>query len=368
MGLFNLDSWKRRETTLKIPMVDMGLVTVLFTLTGLLGAVFIISSSIFTLGAGAAVLLFWQLGLFLSSGCVGFLFGHPRVTRPTPTEPSAPSVRAVGENTTFEAGVSAQLPRPPDRRLLDPSTSLQDIVDWLTKIIVGVGLVELRKLPDAVYRLAGVMANSVVAVAPKATAVDGLVGLSVAVIVASVGCGFVFGYLMTRMYLQGAISRADEGLTRREEQLRRRLLVSAKVPSDREVITDLYAPAMTDWDSDPNKGKFGRKSEADGWKLSAKVSPQPPLSPQNPLCEVELSVISVAGAGIPKDGSVTFHLHPSYNHPTPNAAVRNGRATLKILSWGAFTVGAEVMAGDRMTQLELNLAKVEGGTPAFYAE
>jgi hypothetical protein len=66
---------------------------------------------------------------WLSGGVLGFLFGVPRLRAATPQNPSATS--------SFV-----------------PNTNLEQISDWLTKIIVGATLVQLRPLADDLNALA----------------------------------------------------------------------------------------------------------------------------------------------------------------------------------------------------------------------
>jgi hypothetical protein len=178
--------------------------------------------------------------------------------------------------------------------------------------------------------------------------------------VASSGCGFVFGYLMTRLYLQGAISRADEGIAGKND-LKERLEASRNLPpQDQNIPTDVYSTDEEYWNADPNKGKFGGKSEANGWKLSASIRPK--LGPDVPVCDVRLTV----GSDPPTNADVTFYLHPSFNVRERTVHTVNGVAELKIVAWGAFTVGVKVQEPDKEpTFLELDLAEVPGAPPAF---
>lgn len=54
-------------------------------------------------------------------------------------------------------------------------------------------------------------------------------------------------------------------------------------------------------------------------------------------------------------GNVEFHLHPTFARPMQIVPVQDGRATLKLQTWGAFTVGA--VADNGRTSLELDLAQ-----------
>ena len=120
--------------------------------------------------------------------------------------------------------------------------------------------------------------------------------------------------------------------------------------------------ADDEWSSDPNAGKFGRLAERNGRRLSAKIKPA--AGPNSPACEVTLRVESLPGA--PElTGRVMFCLHPTFGRRSQyEVPVNQGVAETKITSWGAFTVGVE--ADNGATKLELDLAKVGGGTDNFY--
>lgn len=129
---------------------------------------------------------FWQLpailglGLFASGALVGFLFGIPKVGTPEKNNEKTAQARLV------------------------PNTNLEQISDWLTKIIVGLGLVQLNKLPAAMLRFTAATRPAFHLWADSAP-------LGVAIYFPVLG--FVSGWLITRLYLSGLILRADVQLT-----------------------------------------------------------------------------------------------------------------------------------------------------------
>lgn len=82
------------------------------------------------------------------------------------------------------------------------NTNLEQISDWLTKIIVGIGLVQLGKMPEYVNRL-GDYFGDCFGDAP------GNAAIAVVVIIAFLVLGFLVGYLITRLYVTGAFKRAE---------------------------------------------------------------------------------------------------------------------------------------------------------------
>jgi len=134
-------------------------------------------------GSAATALLI--AGASLAAGClVGFLFGIPRAVQ-TPS-PAGDDAR---ESTRDQ----------PDYAV---NTNLEQISDWLTKIIIGLGLFQLSKIPSAFAALAAYLAN--------AFGVPSVPSSWVAAALAYFGtCGFLSGYLWTRLFLSGEFSRAD---------------------------------------------------------------------------------------------------------------------------------------------------------------
>lgn len=136
----------------------------------------------------------WCLAYYGCGFLVGFLFGIPRVLQ--------------GDNPSASGTVG---PAPYAQRV---NTNLEQISDWLTKIIVGLGLVELRTVPDHLYRASDWMARSfATAEAPSQAAAS----FSSAFIVFFAIAGFMAGYLITRLFLAGAFSRADQQQPQRVE-------------------------------------------------------------------------------------------------------------------------------------------------------
>jgi hypothetical protein len=103
---------------------------------------------------------------------------------------------------------------------------------------------------------------------------------------------------------------------------------------------------------DPQLGRWGGQSERNGRKLSASVKPIPN---DDENFRVRMMVVSVDKQR-PLSGTVTFHLHPTFNPADVRVGVRDGKAVIERIAWGAFTVGAE--ADDNRTCLELDLSTV----------
>lgn len=135
-------------------------------------------------------------------GLLGFLFGIPR----TLTEQASPKVD--GDDSK-----SADAAEPdPDATRYAVNTNLEQISDWLTKILVGVSLTQLWNLP-AFFTELSIKVSVAFGVDAKAEA------LSASLLVYFLVCGFLAGYLLTRVYLAGAFSRADRQWQRKLQRL-----------------------------------------------------------------------------------------------------------------------------------------------------
>ena len=74
-------------------------------------------------------------------------------------------------------------------------------------------------------------------------------------------------------------------------------------------------------------------------------------------------VVVSTDARRPLSGQVEFHLHPTFSPSIRTVGVKDGKATLELEGYGAFTVGAKVDGG--ATRLELDLAKIAEAPKAF---
>ncbi|MET0399429.1 MAG: tetratricopeptide repeat protein [Longimicrobiaceae bacterium] len=144
--------------------------------------------------AGRSTALLWSFACFSSGMAVGFLFGIPRVLQgDVPVDPSQPG---GAQGARDAAGQE-------DGYRIRPNTNLEQISDWLTKILVGVGLVQMGKIGDALDRASLFLARGLGAPA------ESLQVFAAGIIVYFTVSGFMGGYLTTRLFLTGAFSRAD---------------------------------------------------------------------------------------------------------------------------------------------------------------
>lgn len=151
----------------------------------------------FGLTREAGVACLWALSSLSAGGAVGFLFGIPKISIRKDSVPDASTTGAAATGT----GAPARAPN------LRPNTNLEEVSDWLTKIIVGLGLVNLGHMGEEVARISANAASGW----PNVSGPQG-VSIATALITGFATTGFLASYVYTRLFLQGAFDRGDQGL------------------------------------------------------------------------------------------------------------------------------------------------------------
>ena len=192
------------------------------------GLLALILYSLQFLGSASRILSIASLGFavagaaFLIGMVVGFLFGIPHSLQGN--LPSGGSENAVGA----ESGDSD---RPQGSLSIGPNTNLEQISDWLTKILVGVGLTQIGQIPNAAGQLARYLS-------PGFGNTTASSAFAVAVVSYFVICGFLPGYLWTRLYMGGLLARAER---RQVEELQNKM---EQVRSDVEQVRSAMQDAL----------------------------------------------------------------------------------------------------------------------------
>lgn len=184
----------------------------------------------FVVGAGCAVIVIYALvhplgfsahvlsvalmsagAALLAGGLLGFLFGIPHTREnDSPKSNGKPTDNDnEQEGDTLTSSYSA-------------NTSLEQISDWLTKIIVGIGLVQFNAIQARLTAMASHIAEGL---GEK----DGALAFALAILIYFSICGFVFGFLWARLYLKRWFALADTRLLRaRLTRLERRQRADAR--------------------------------------------------------------------------------------------------------------------------------------------
>ena len=136
-------------------------------------------------------ILLWSVSCLTVGATIGFLFGIPRSNaQAVNLLAKEPKTGEAANQWEGEAG--------------RPNTNLEEVSDWLTKIIVGLSLVHLKSIEGRIESISLIVAASL---KPIPTASD--TSTAMALVVGFSVLGFLFGYLYTRLFLQGAFSRSN---------------------------------------------------------------------------------------------------------------------------------------------------------------
>lgn len=122
----------------------------------------------------------------------GFLFGIPKVLQTVPK-----TTADLDPKNSFSGGSS---PTPLPSKV---NTNLEEISDWLTKILVGATLTQLIRVPGLVRAEGSYMANGMGGSAYETVAAATLLYFA--------SVGFLAGYLLTRMFFSLAFARVEHG-------------------------------------------------------------------------------------------------------------------------------------------------------------
>jgi hypothetical protein len=105
----------------------------------------------------------------------------------------------------FLFGLPKTIERPGSKARLSTNTNLDQISDWLTKILVGLGLVQIGKITHGVSSLGQ-------SLAPGLGGGSGAESFAVALLVYTALDGFLVGYIWTRIDLSKRFRIAAEDL------------------------------------------------------------------------------------------------------------------------------------------------------------
>jgi hypothetical protein len=324
-------------------------------------------------GAVAVILACGAVG-----GLVGFIFAIPKRVE---TARSRGGAEQPGNSVDPSAGTT------PGSDYV-PNTALEEISDWLTKIIVGLGLVEASRIARFLETQGGAIAP--ILFGPNAQPILGGFALLAATILS-----FLASFLYFRVCLPEEFSLSEKRardasrdlkVAEREgraQQLGPRALMRAVNDSQKAVAPSSSARSLKASrqpaspleaainrilegmrkppnPADPTKGLFGRQSSVTdpfNRTLSATVKAVPGAGE---WFEIDLLV---ASADPPLEGDVVFFTHPTFPEPYEKVRAVNGEARLQLFAYGAFTVG--VLADDGETMLELDLATLPDAPKAF---
>jgi hypothetical protein len=345
--------------------------------------------AIFAVGQ-PAVLATLTLGLFAASAsaaagaALGFLFALPSSAGRVVVAPAPAPAANGGDATEAADGQSAQAAAT--REIEDwfrDNTALERLSDWLVGAIIALSLANFEAWRLRLQTLA-------VDVTKGMGLTGGDWGAPAGVIMAAYALmGFLGGYLWTRRYMVSELARAraeardvqrrSEFPAAEAERLMHEGQVGAAVSGVNvlaqaqaaieskqhpvEVPAGLESTQAVEWpplispgwhSDDPWAGQFGGQAAGDGLELAALVRP---VAGKTDLFGVDITVTGRPG------GQARLYLHPTFPDPIRELALdATGRATQRLLAWGAFTVGVQFDTGQLR---ELNLATLPGAPERF---
>ena len=136
------------------------------------------------------LLIIIVFAVMLSGGLLGFLFAIPKLNKNyNPHE-------AYDRSTKYM-----------------PNTNLEEVSDWLTKIIIGVTLTQLGKIPGYLQGMAGYLVDH----SGRMLQADSAGPFLIALIIYSLVAGFIAGYFYTRIYLPNLFSIMEENRRQKAE-------------------------------------------------------------------------------------------------------------------------------------------------------
>ncbi|HMK27892.1 MAG TPA: pYEATS domain-containing protein [Chitinophagaceae bacterium] len=272
-----------------------------------------------------------------------------------------------------------------DQTVILHNDNLVQISDWLTKIIVGVGLTQLNDIPDFLKRIGDRLGKSFG---------DGAAGSNIAIgcILYFVVIGFLSSYIWTRLYFVKLLRQTNDDLQKRQieklakladiavEDKNKKTITESDVASDAAAIDTLKATSSDEIKSeldklkekvkevlksktvkvkdDLQKNRWGGKAENNGKQIKAAVS-------QSKLDGFYDIFITVTG-DTPLTTPVAIFVHDSFAFPDDVVYVvpdAKGVAQITLTAYEAFTIGAFFADG---TELELDLNQQAGYPRGFY--
>jgi hypothetical protein len=301
--------------------------------------------------------LSFALVALLCGGVMGFLFGIPRSLQ-----------RGNGDGSTEENG---------GRRGYGDNTNLEQISDWLTKIIVGVSLTQLPSIERRFNQVCISMSKGFSGSLSEPFAYPFVAALLIFFSI----CGFLMVYLWAKIYLLQQLFNVQKNLdrtqldkldskledqdvklqiTQKEAEItefhkqRSRILVIENKPAYKPVI-DVAKPGTIIYLDDCQKGRWGGNSEIQGYKLSAIFTREDITVEDYYNVTVTLEPTDVNAT---LEGEVYFFLHDSFFPDCiQKISAENNTASAFFTSFEAFTVGAVCYGGTVKLELDLNVCQ-----------
>jgi hypothetical protein len=290
-------------------------------------------------GRGAVTPLLWALACLIGGVFAGFLFGIPKILQSDLSQ----LANNAGDTSTAESRTYRQ----------QVNTNLTEISDWLTKIIVGLGLINLREIPSLIKKSALILAASMHEGGPD----QDHLAYAVAIIVSFSILGFLFGYLITRIYLAGVFSKVDRDVNRPPTPK-----LPAAVGSSRGTIVDfsgsgkdiqkmeLSGSDMPEKAYAPND--LERKTSAYYLRHSAERAPSLDKD-QRRYYRLKFWLDADEAGMLNNVEKVVYVLHPTFKNPIREIFLQETAFEMNTIAWGEFNLKAIVYLKEGGTPITL---------------
>lgn len=302
-------------------------------------------------------------------GLLGLLFGLP-----------TSAARAVAQ-TNAGANTPGQ-----DNPWFTDNTAMEQIADWLTKIIVGLSLVNFDRFLLRGWQVSIEVSKAMTGLPAAGPAVGGLT-LAPAVLI-----GFAISYIWIRRFLPGELAAARLEMMERQQMSVRIMSGRQKMEAAERAGAKQGAGLATAQEISAKTTRavaFAAAHASAPLETPPIVEPGPntldPWKGQFPAREGQLATVRLDAVvkelpGDPDWFSITLqvallgddlgdrparlYLHPTF--PNPIREIRLGKKgyALELVGWGAFTVGLQLMSDERH---ELDLAELPDAPAVFKA-
>lgn len=252
---------------------------------------------------------------------------------------------------------------------LTTNTNMEQVSDWLTKLIVGAVLVDFPKLFIQIDIFGAGFGSGLHH------------NFGIGMIVFSFIGGFLCSYFFVAVSYSHSLNeiilsqnsryttienlKTESTANTNEEKLQTEAIEDTDmlrkiVNQDGEIkaLARSIIPRSFEYDADPWVNVFGGKNSSNGLVLSASVKED-----TDGMYEVEIQVTGDSTSVLEENSLVVFFLHPTLSRYRRYIRVKDGKAAVTVYSMGAFTVGALVNGG--ATKLELNLANLPDAPKKF---
>lgn len=130
------------------------------------------------------------------------------------------------------------------------------------------------------------------------------------------------------------------------------ILIQINIDKIKEELKNFNTQSTSEFNNDPQKGKWGGKTRDKFREISAIVKE----SKIKGLFRVKV-IVESTNEDKPLSGKVRFYLHDTFLNPEPVVDVIMGKAVLDLNGvWGSFTIGAVIE--NEKTELELDLSEL----------